>query len=85
MFNWFGGTNTIFSALAYFLINKLGRRTLISSSLGPMFPFLIATGFVLNVTKNESSSTEVIVLVLIYTAIYSPDAGVGHAFSRFLR
>jgi len=77
MFISFGLTNAVFSALTYFIINELGRRTLLLWSLGLMFPFLIATGHFLNVRNNGSPPVApVMALVLIYTAIYSPGAGV---------
>jgi hypothetical protein len=77
MFINFGLINAVFSGLAYFIINELSRRILLLWSLGLIFPFLIATGHFLNVRNNGLSPVApVMALVLIYTAIYSPGAGV---------
>ena len=68
----FAAGNAVFSPLAYFLIDRLGRRTLLLSSLLSMFPFLLLIGYLLDVDQDEAA----IVLFIIYTALYSPGAGV---------
>lgn len=75
----FTATNAIFSAAAFFIIHLLkeriaGRRSLLLWSLIIMFPLLLLTGYFLDHQKNDSNS--VIALVIVYTAVYSPGAGV---------
>ncbi|KAH6672832.1 putative sugar transporter [Halenospora varia] len=66
-------TNVIFSATAYILVDRLGRRTLLISSLALMFPFLLLCGHYLDV---EGVTWRTLVpLLVVYTAIYSPGAG----------
>lgn len=64
--------------MAYFLIDRLGRRTLLLSSLVLMLPFLLLTGHYLDLNKDGTA----IALFIIYTAVYSPGAGVSQ--SRFV-
>ena len=80
-FTRFALTNAIFSSSAYFIINRLGRRTLLLSSLILMFPFLLLTGHFLDVEDSQSSPHQAVIpLMVIYTALYSPGAGVSFFF-----
>ena len=80
----FGATNAVTSASAFFIINKLGRRSLLLLSLVSMFPFLLLAGHFLDQGSTESEHQEwvIAVLVMIYTALYSPGAGVGFSQIR---
>ncbi|KAF4630834.1 hypothetical protein G7Y89_g7299 [Cudoniella acicularis] len=73
----FTAANVLFSASAYLLIDKWGRRTLLLSSLTLMFPFLLLTGHFLDMDINGVPPlASVIPLLILYTALYSPGAGV---------
>jgi Sugar (and other) transporter len=74
----FGATNAVASGLAYLVINRFGRRSLLLLSLVSMFPFLLLTGHFLdqNSTGSEHQEWVIALLVMIYTALYSPGAGV---------
>jgi sugar transport protein len=74
----FALVNAVFSASAFFYIEKVGRRTLLLSSLIGMFPFLLLTGHYMDAHVPPNLGA-VIPLVLIYVAIYSPGAGVSFA------
>lgn len=66
----FAVVNVAFSAVAYYLIDPLGRRTLLLASLALMLPPLVALVFRLG---SESS----LACILAHAAVYSPGAGVG--------
>ncbi|KAG9514313.1 MFS general substrate transporter, partial [Aureobasidium melanogenum] len=68
----FAASNAIFSPLAYFLIDRIGRRALLLTSLLSMLPFLLLTGHYLDTDSTGAAIT----LIIIYTALYSPGAGV---------
>ncbi|KAH0031911.1 MFS general substrate transporter, partial [Aureobasidium melanogenum] len=68
----FAASNAVFSPLAYFLIDRIGRRALLLTSLFSMLPFLILTGHFLD-DKNTHAA---VAFIIIYTALYSPGAGV---------
>jgi hypothetical protein len=70
--NSIGAVNAFFSGVAYFLIDGLGRRTLLLSSLVIMLPFLLLEGHLLD-NHNETGA---LIVILIYFAAYSPGAGV---------
>ncbi|KKA23334.1 Sugar transporter [Rasamsonia emersonii CBS 393.64] len=76
----FALANAVFSPLAYFSIDSRGRRFLLLLSLVLMFPLLIAAGFSLeinNTVRNNPARVGVFEFFLIlYTAAYSPGAGV---------
>lgn len=72
----FGIVNTVFSAAAYFLIQPLGRRTLLLASLAAMLPPLIAFARLADSSQMDASRVVPVAFVLIYTACYSPGAGV---------
>ncbi|KAH0271671.1 MFS general substrate transporter, partial [Aureobasidium melanogenum] len=68
----FAASNAVFSPFAYFLIDRIGRRALLLTSLFSMLPFLLLTGRYLDVRNTGAAVT----LIIIYTALYSPGAGV---------
>lgn len=68
----FAASNAVFSPFAYFLIDRIGRRALLLTSLLSMLPFLILTGHFLD-NKNTHAA---VAFIIIYTALYSPGAGV---------
>lgn len=69
-----------FSPLAYFTIDSRGRRFLLLLSLTLMVPLLIAAGFSLRINPEHPDNKARVgvfeVFLLIYTAAYSPGAGV---------
>lgn len=69
-----------FSPLAYFTIDSKGRRFLLLLSLVLMVPLLIAAGFSLGINTGHPNNPIRIGLfetfLILYTAAYSPGAGV---------
>ena len=69
-----------FSPLAYFTIDSKGRRFLLLLSLVLMVPLLIAAGFSLGINTADPNNPIRIGLfetfLILYTAAYSPGAGV---------
>ncbi|KAJ1322959.1 MFS transporter SP family solute carrier family 2 (myo-inositol transporter) member 13 [Microdochium nivale] len=70
---WFAAINVAFSAAAYFLIDPLGRRTLLLVSLTLMLPPLVALAAHLGREGGRMGSLS---CILVYAAVYSPGAGV---------
>jgi MFS family permease len=65
-----------FSPVAYWYIDRKGRRFLLLVSLVLMVPLLLATGFSSHIPKEPGRSRAVAAFLIIYTAVYSPGAGV---------
>ena len=63
--------------MAFLIIDRLGRRTLLLSSLILMFPFLLGTSRWLDTDHFKAGEVISGVLIVIYTALYSFGAGVG--------
>lgn len=65
-----------FSAAAYFYIDSKGRRFLLIASLAAMVPLLLATGLSFLTERNNVQVGLVSTFLILYTAAYSPGAGV---------
>ena len=72
----FAASNAVFSPIAYWFIDSRGRRFLLLASLAAMVPLLIATAFSFKIHSSTGKSAVVEVFVILYTAAYSPGAGV---------
>jgi len=72
----FGAANALSSPLAYWLIDTKGRRFLLLASLICMIPFLLAMGFAFKIEEEVPKTVAVVILLVAYTACYSPGAGV---------
>ncbi|KAL9043899.1 MAG: hypothetical protein Q9214_002928 [Letrouitia sp. 1 TL-2023] len=68
----FGIANFLSSAVAYFYIDRKGRRWLLMVSLTLMFPLLLATAFSFKADRWQGPVT---VFLILYTMAYSPGAG----------
>ncbi|KAF2097111.1 hypothetical protein NA57DRAFT_77366 [Rhizodiscina lignyota] len=68
----FALANALFSPLAYWFIDSKGRRFLLLTSLLLMIPLLLATGL----SFLSSSNVPHEIFLILYTAAYSPGAGV---------
>lgn len=76
----FTAVNAVASGLTYFLIDRLGRRTLLLTSLVLMFPLLLGCGYAMDAYHSHTTgSGAVIVIVMIFAAVYSPGAGVSES------
>ena len=62
--------------MAYFYIDTKGRRFLLMTSLATMVPLLLATGFSFMSENNTVKVGLVSTFLVLYTAAYSPGAGV---------
>ena len=72
----FAAANAVFSPVAYWFIDNKGRRFLLLASLTAMVPLLLAAAFSFQL-KNQTTKLAVVELfVILYTAAYSPGAGV---------
>lgn len=65
-----------FSPIAYFFIDRKGRRFLLIVSLAAMIPLLIATGFSFEADSNSAQTGVVATFLMLFTLAYSPGAGV---------
>lgn len=72
----FACSNAVFSPVAYWFIDEKGRRFLLLASLVAMVPLLIATAFSFKIDGQTARSAVVELFVILYTAAYSPGAGV---------
>ena len=72
----FAAANTVFSPMAYKYVDEKGRRFLLLGSLLVMVPLLFITGFFFKLDNLTAQNAVVEFFVIIYTAIYSPGAGV---------
>ena len=72
----FACSNAVFSPLAYWFIDGKGRRFLLLASLVAMVPLLLATAFSFKIDGQKARSAVVELFVILYTAAYSPGAGV---------
>jgi hypothetical protein len=69
--------------------DKFGRRSLLLTSQILMFPFLLLTGHYMEGTwvdgKRQTNLASVVPLVIIFTLVYSPGAGVSSQQPRCTR
>lgn len=72
----FAASNAVFSPIAYWFIDGKGRRFLLLASLTAMVPLLLATAFSFKLQEANAKHAVVEVFVVLYTAAYSPGAGV---------
>ena len=72
----FAAANAVFSPLAYWFIDSKGRRFLLLASIIAMVPLLLATGFSFKIQAYTARIAVVETFVVLYTAAYSPGAGV---------
>lgn len=72
----FAASNAVFSPVAYWLIDSKGRRFLLLASLIAMVPLLLATAFSFKIQGNTAKLAVTELFVILYTAAYSPGAGV---------
>ncbi|PGH14042.1 hypothetical protein AJ79_03312 [Helicocarpus griseus UAMH5409] len=74
----FSAANAIFSPIAYWYIDSRGRRFLLLLSLILIIPLLLATGFSFEIepVKSTAQTGCVSFFLILYTAAYSPGAGV---------
>lgn len=72
----FAASNALFSPLAYWIVDRKGRRSLLLASLIAMVPLLLATAFAFKIHEPTAKKVVVEIFVIIYTAAYSPGAGV---------
>ncbi len=72
----FAASNAVFSPIAYWFIDGKGRRFLLLASLTAMVPLLLATAFSFKLQEATAKHAVVEVFVVLYTAAYSPGAGV---------
>ena len=72
----FAVSNAVFSPIAYWLIDSKGRRFLLLASLFAMVPLLLATAFSFKIPNQTARFAVAEVFIIIYTAAYSPGAGV---------
>ena len=72
----FAASNALFSPVAYWFIDSKGRRFLLLVSLIAMVPLLIATAFSFKIQEPTAKQAVAEVFVILYTAAYSPGAGV---------
>ena len=72
----FAAANAVFSPVAYWFIDSKGRRFLLLASLTAMVPLLLATGFAFKIPGPTAKFAVVELFVILYTAAYSPGAGV---------
>ncbi|KAL8950681.1 MAG: hypothetical protein Q9222_003291 [Ikaeria aurantiellina] len=74
LFFAFGAANFLSSTVAYFYIDRQGRRWLLMVSLAAMFPLLIATAFSF-IANGKLQKGLVATFLLLFTFAYSPGAG----------
>lgn len=72
----FAASNALFSPVAYWIVDRKGRRSLLLASLTAMVPLLLATAFAFKIHEPTAKKVVVEIFVIIYTAAYSPGAGV---------
>ena len=72
----FATSNAVFSPIAYWFIDSKGRRFLLLASLVTMVPLLLATAFSFKIPQPTAKFAVVELFVILYTAAYSPGAGV---------
>jgi len=72
----FAASNAIFSTIAFWIVDVKGRRFLLLASLLAMIPLLVATACSLLITREPVRNGVVAMFLFLYTAAYSPGAGV---------
>ena len=72
----FAAANAAFSPVAYWFIDTKGRRFLLLASLTAMVPLLLAAAFSFKLQDPTAKHVVLEVFVILYTAAYSPGAGV---------